>query len=227
MKRVLCLVIAMMLAVTMACSVFAAETASDDNFVPSISYKDHPDIVPYKNADGEEVLGEVIVDGDTVSHFDDECILVTSIYEALNDSDVPDDVKEELLKVYYALLDDTMEIPYDKINKRFKPEYMTVRDLFDVRWLCDEHEEMDDMADRHISMTFHLGVTNDANVYAMVYNGEEWVPAISVVNNGDGTVTCVFEDVGIVAFSVIDEANMPLWMTSMWDYIRKVVTYLI
>lgn len=233
MKKVLCLVIAVLITVTMACSVFATGSKTDGDFIPSISYTDHPTNVPYEGVEGDEkgreVWGEIRNIDEFVSYFGRDCLLVTSVYEALNDPDVPADVREELLEVYYALLADEMQIPYEMINKKFRDDFMSLRDLFDVRWLCEEHRKLDELEGHHITARFYLGVPEDVTVYAMVYDydEEEWTPAVSVINNGDGTVTCTIEDAGIVAFSVLDETDLPLWMTKMWNYIRKVVAYLI
>lgn len=231
MKKVLCFVLAVIMILTMACAVIATGSKTDGDFIPSISYTEHPDIVPYKGVEGDdkgkEVWGEIRNIDEFVGYFGRDCLLVTSVYEALNDKDVPEDVKEDLLEVYYALLGDEMEIPYEKINKKFRDDYMSVRDLFDVRWLCEEHKEMDKLENHYITAVFDLGVLEDVTVYAMVYDGKDWTPAINVINNGDGTVTCTIEDAGIIAFSVLDETDMPLWMTRMWDYIRDVVIYLI
>ena len=41
----------------------------------------------------------------------------------------------------------------------------------------------------------------------MTYDEEtrEWTPVVKTVNNGDGTVTCTFEELGVIAFSVRTE----------------------
>ena len=51
MKKVLCLVIAVLITVTMACSVFATGSKTDGDFIPSISYADHPTNVPYEGVE--------------------------------------------------------------------------------------------------------------------------------------------------------------------------------
>ena len=72
-----------------------------------------------------------------------------------------------------------------------------------------------------LELTFDLGVKAGADVYAMTYKDSEWNPIVSCKNNGDGTVTCVFEKLCPVEFSVQttseppvqtgDTGNLSLW----------------
>ena len=72
-----------------------------------------------------------------------------------------------------------------------------------------------------LELIFKLNVEAGANVYAMTYKNDAWDPIVSCVNNGNGTVTCVFEKLCPVEFSVSTEAppsattgdlgNMSLW----------------
>ena len=82
--------------------------------------------------------------------------------------------------------------------------------------------------DTTVSITFDLGVNKSTEVVVMVYLDGQWVEAESVVNNGDGTVTVVFEDICPVAFCVKRSAqtelpksgdpaaeNLPMYLTAM------------
>ena len=55
-----------------------------------------------------------------------------------------------------------------------------------------------------LQLTFDLGVAPDVDVYVMSYDEQtkEWEPIVKTVNNGDGTVTCTFEHLCAIAFSV-------------------------
>ena len=55
MKRVICIIIAIVTCLAMACPVFAAE----GEFVPSIGYKGTPDIVEVKDPDGNDAIGVI------------------------------------------------------------------------------------------------------------------------------------------------------------------------
>ena len=56
-------------------------------------------------------------------------------------------------------------------------------------------------------LTFKTNVAPDAEVVVMVWSNGEWEPAVRALNNGDGTVTCTFEKLGIISVSVVVDEN--------------------
>ena len=56
-----------------------------------------------------------------------------------------------------------------------------------------------------LELTFDLGVVADAQIYVQSYDEttKEWSPIVSTVNNGDGTVTCVFEHLCAIESSML------------------------
>ena len=63
-------------------------------------------------------------------------------------------------------------------------------------------------------ITFDLGVAADVPIYVMTYDEEtkEWDPIVKTVNNGDGTVTCTFEHLCAITFSMplaVEEPEEP------------------
>ena len=182
MRKIMSLMVALLLFVGLVCPALAAESV----FVPSISYKDGPDIEDAE-ADGKDVKG---------------CLVVTTITEARNKStDIYQEDRDLLLEVYEKLNDGDMELPLDD-------DYV-IRELVDVSWKktpCVEaehgHKQWLQEEDTTISITFDLGVNKSTEVVVMAYVDGQWVEAESVVNNGDGTVTVVFEDICPVAFCV-------------------------
>lgn len=157
-----------------------------DIFVPSISYKDGPDI------EEGEMNGEDVGD----------CLVITTITEAKEKTtDIYQEDRDLLLEVYEELDNGEMELPLD--------EDYVVRELVDVSWkkgTCVEpehgHKEWLQEEDTTLTVTFDLGVGPQEEVIVLVYIDGEWVEAVSVINNGDGTVTVVFEDICPVAFCV-------------------------
>ena len=94
MKRVLCAICVLVMCFAMAAPVFAAES----DFVPSVTYKDAPEILEAKLGD-EDVTS---------------CLVVTSILAAQNKTtDVHQDNRDLLLEVYEKLSDGTMTLPLD------------------------------------------------------------------------------------------------------------------
>ena len=220
MKRMLCLFCAVVVCLLMACPVFAAE----DTFVPSIGYKDGPEI------DDSEMNGEDVGD----------CLEITSITEAEEKStDISQDARDELLEVYEGLVEGDMELPIDD------KEYV-VRDLVDVSFkettcIGEEHGHKEDLAEdgTTITITFDMGVDEETEVIVLVYIDGEWVPAEEVINNGDGTVTVTFEDICPVAFCVERGSveppktgddmgqNMILWIVLMAVSLAAIVTLVV
>ena len=140
----------------------------------------------------------------------DECIVVTNVMQAEEkQTDISQEARDLLLDVYKQLVDGTMNLP---IEGSF-----SVRDLLDVSFKYDECEQLENHCNKGkilalpgvtLSVDFNLGVAADEELVVMTYvdvDGEmQWVEIESVTNNGDGTVTCVFEDICPVAFAVMD-----------------------
>ena len=209
MRRIACLLLALMMCVMVAMPAMAA----DDTFVPSISYKDGPDVEDATMGD-EDVTG---------------CIVVTSLKEAKEKTtDIGQDDRDLLWDVYNKLSDGTMELNVD--SKKY-----VVRELVDVSFkekACVQvphgHEEELKKDGTTVEITFDVSLPKKANLKVFVYLDGKWVEVQKVTNNGNGTVTCVFEDICPVAFAVEAEAiketpktgdevgtNMILWIVLM------------
>lgn len=67
------------------------------------------------------------------------------------------------------------------------------------------HAETLEREDVNATLAFDLGVSADAVVLVLHLHDGKWEPVSSAVNNGDGTVTCVFEHFCPVAFCVEKE----------------------
>lgn len=217
MRKLICLMIALVMCLTIAVPAYAEES----DFVPSITYKPNPEIVPVENEEGEESIG-VIRDenGEIIDYVDHGCLLVTPIAHVWDEEiEVPAEVEQLLTFVYEELNSNNMEIPYDKHGADLDPANMVIRDLFDARWSCEEHREMIEKEGVVFEITFDLGVVADAQIFVMTYDEEanEWSPIVKTVNNGDGTVTCTFEHLCAIEFSMplvaatapVDDAQSP------------------
>lgn len=198
MKKLICLLTVLALAMAFACPVFAAEA-----FVPSISEKDEPGIVP----DEEGVIGEIKgEDGESIDKVDGGCLVITPISQAETSTKIPEDAREELLYVYEELLNGDMTLPYEQDG--LDPDTMVIRELIDASWLCEEHPAMLEPEGVTIDLTFDIGVDAETKVYVYVYIDGVWT-AVPVVNNGDGTVTCTFEELCPIAFCVAAGTGKP------------------
>lgn len=207
MKRVLAILVAAMLCVSCAVPVLAAET----DFTPSVTNKPAPEIVPVTDPDGNPAIGVICSDdGQIIDYVYEDCLIVTPVSEAETSTEIPDASRDVLLDVYAKLQSGAMTIPYEKHNANLDSSEMVIRDLFDATFVCTEHPEMLEPEGVTLQITFDLGVKAGVDVYAMTYKNSEWNPIVSCENNGDGTVTCVFEKLCPVEFSVETDAEPPV-----------------
>ena len=178
MRKVISLILAAVICMGLAVNAFAAENP----FTPSVSYKDGPTL------EGADVHGE--------------CLIVTSILQAENKTTgIHQDERDLLLEVYEALSAGTMKVPM--------PEGYVIRDLVDVNWhrvdcvdIQHGHKEWLAEDNTQITVTFDMGVAPGVKVLVYSFHNGAWDPVKSVTNNGDGTVTVVFEHLCPVAFCV-------------------------
>lgn len=206
MKRGISLLVVLVFCLSLACPVFA------DEFVPSITDKNAPEIVPVEDENGDPAIGFVSDEnGQIIAYLYEDCLAITPVSQAKTSTQIPDDAEKLLLEVYDKLVDGSMSLPYEKFNANLDPAKMVIKDLFDVSWLCGEDSGYEDHPDHPelvepkgvtVTITFDLEVGKNTDVYCMSYKRGAWNPIISCVNNGDGTVTCVFEDFCPVSFSV-------------------------
>lgn len=203
MKRMISLLVVLVLCIGFACPVYA------DEFVPSISEKDSPSVVPGKDPDGKPIIGRILKDGEVIGYVYEDCLVITPVSKAKTSTLIPDAAEVLLLDVYAQLNSGAMKLPYEKISDKLDPSKMVIRELFDASWLCGDHPEEVAPAGMVVEITFDLGVGKDTTVYTMSYKNSQWNPIVSTKNNGDGTVTCVFEDFCPIAFSVQQGSNVP------------------
>ena len=91
-------------------------------------------------------------------------------------------------------------------------EYV-IRDLVDISFLYNNCRLKADHNDKPVTlhekdvflqMTLDLGIEADAKLMVLVYVDGAWTEVKDVENNGNGTVTCLFEDICPVAFVVLN-----------------------
>ena len=182
MKKVICLLIVLMLCLSMAAPAFAAE----DDFVPSIGYKDGPEIIK-----GEQDEKDVT-----------DCLIVTTIKEAEDKvTDITQYDRDLLLDVYDKLMKDEMRLPLEN-------DYV-IRDLVDVSYKYNDCRTAEGHGNKPeelkeegvtVTITFDMGLCPREVLEVYVYIDGQWVAVENVVNNGDGTLTVEFEDICPVAF---------------------------
>ena len=193
MRKVMCLLLAMLFSLALVCPVFAdggadsdGNVVPDDSFVPSIGDKPGPEIV-------DEETG---------------CVVVTSLKEAQEKTtDIYQEDRNLLWKVFEKLNNGSIKLPLD--------EDYVIRELVDVSFKKTEcveagHDHKQWLAEDNtqLEVVFDLGIEPGTELKVLAYINEEWTPVEAVVN-ADGTVTCTFEDFCPVAFCVPAEVEIP------------------
>ena len=196
MRKIICFLVALLLCASMAFPAFAAT----GEFVPSISYKPSP-----------KVSNATMLSEDGTETPVGSCIVVTSVEEARDQvTDITQEERDLLVDVYQKLVKGDMTLPVEK-------NYI-IRELVDVSFAysaCrtqEDHGHKDQKLKEEgvvLTMNFDLNLGKKVNVDVLTYIDGEWKPIEKVTNNGDGTVTCVFEDICPVAF-VVDETSSTL-----------------
>lgn len=186
MKKLICLLVVLMLCCSLILPVFAT---TGETFVPSISYKDGPDV------------DNAILDENGKKEGVDDCVVVTTIEQAKEKTtDITQDDRDLLIEVYEALKDGSMTLPIDG-------DYV-IWELFDLSFehqdcrVIEEHGHKDEKLkaeDTTLTVTFDLGIDPAEKITVLAYVDGEWV-LVEAKNNGDGTLTCVFEDICPVVF---------------------------
>lgn len=136
----------------------------------------------------------------------DECVVITTVEEAEEKTtDITQEERDTLLKAYQGLVDGEVSLPID--GSYAVREIVDISFKYDACRQLEEHGHKDEvLAIEGVQLTidFDMGVGADETVCVMTYINGEWAEIEEVVNNGDGTVTCVFEDLCPVAFAVVD-----------------------
>lgn len=208
MKKIVTALMTLVLSLALACPVLAAD------FVESIGYKPAPEIVVLKEEDGKSIIGYIEdEEGNKITIEHKDCLVITPVSEADSSQEIPSEEKEILLKEYNDFATGKKKLSdiegLDEYAKKILGEGkdaddLVIRDFFDASLICDEKEELKKDGTT-IDLTFKVGVGKDTPINAIVFLNGEWQLVKNVVNNGDGTVTCTFEDLCPVAFIVPGE----------------------
>jgi hypothetical protein len=206
MERLVSLLVVLILCCNLILPTLAEE------FVPSITYKDVPDILddPY------------ILEEDEREKLDKGCLEITPVSEALA---IPEAERtpsqQKLVEVYGQLVDGSMKLPVGNKpsggddTQLDETKYYIVRDLFDASMICGRyhtdpsHVEQLERPGVYLELTFDVGVEADEEIVVMVFIDGVWTQIEEIINHGDGTLTCLFEDSCQIAFCVEDENQVP------------------
>ena len=192
----------------------SAMTAFADNFTPSATQKEAPQVVEVVK-DGKTYTAEIKDKlGNLLKRVPTGELIVTPIAKA---AEARAEIKEMLISAYQQIKDapdlgaltDTLQAEVKEISAELKIENLVVRDLFDVS-VFGTYEELLEQEGNTIEVTFQLSADSQ-NLAAVLHNieGTEWetVPEDRISRNDDNTVTVTFHSLSPVAF-VYENVNL-------------------
>ena len=186
MKRIINVILVLCLVVAMAVSVSATE------FVPSIEIKDAPELVPVDQEDGKNIYGYVVdKDGNVIYTVVEGDILITPIRDVDTSEYISEEAAKLLKETYADLLKSPNRFGHNKV----------VRELVDIS-VSDRLAKALEGEGTQLTLTFDLGLDEDAEIWIQAFIDGRWGQIVKVVNNGDGTVTATFEAFCPVVFIV-------------------------
>lgn len=199
MKRLFAVLAAVLMMALLAVPAFAA-----NEFVPSIGYKDGPEI---------EEVNPVPKDENPENAPPKEsgnCLVITTITQAQNkETDISQEERDTLLDIYASLKNNDMTMPEIA-------DGLVIRELVDVSWKYDHCVEADHGKDEWLekegnalTVTLQTNMPASVRVTVLLYVDGVWREVEDVTNNGDGTITCTFDEIGPVAICVPGDANEP------------------
>lgn len=172
MRKVFALMLTVLICVSLAGVAVAA-----DVFTPSVTYKPAPGLAGAAAEGG--------------------CIVITSVQEARKKTtDITQEERDLLIEVYEKLEDGSMKV--DGLDEAY-----VIRDLMDISYAYEGCRMKPEHGNKHLKLAepgvtaeldLEVNIDKDVDVVVMTYIDGKWAPIESVENNGDGTLTCVFED---------------------------------
>lgn len=199
MQKIISMILAWVICLSAVCAASAAV------FTPSVENKGAPAVVELKDEDGNAAIAKLngnLPEG--VAFVSGDFLVVTAVSDAESSDRIPDASEKALLEVYNGLQSGSLAVPFEELNSE-KADKLVVRDLFDVSWTTADGNDLASLLDAEdvsLEMCFDIGIAADDDVYVMIYKNDEWKQIQQVTNNGDGTITCVFDHLCPVAVIV-------------------------
>lgn len=208
MKKFLAFLMIIVTLLTFSITAYAAEVG----FVPSITNKGAPEFATVIDETGGQVIGYLYdSEGNIIAVEYQDHILITSVSEADTSTEIPDDARTELKNVFQELsapdaklseiCPDLNDLVANKLGTDKTADDLVIRDLFDLTALCDPLKNELPKDGTTADLNFKVNVGPDDFITAMVYVDGVW-KLVPTTNNGDGTITCTFDEICPVAFLV-------------------------
>lgn len=205
MRKTSRLILALLICMSLSCTAFAT------SFTASVVSKSAPEVVELVDETGNCAVAKLngaLPEG--MAFVSDDVLVVTAVADAAISNRIPDASEKALMEVYKGLQAGTIQVPFEELDEK-NAQNLVVRDLFDVSWTDTEGNDFAQLLDQEdvsLEITFAMEIEPDAKVYVLVYKNDTWSQIQQVINNGDGTITCVFDHLCPVAVVVEADETM-------------------
>lgn len=220
-KLALCL-----MTLIMCVCMLAPVSATNDDYVPSVTYTSTELVTIGLSEDGQEIVGYIVdKDGKVLSVAYRGCVRVDSLEEALDEeSNIADSVRKLLIDLYNQFLNNEVKLSEnsvglnewvaEKFGEENNADNLVIRDLFDIQV---HHEECNNWLEQEgttIDLTLDVDMEKDSVFQVIRFKDGKWELLEKVVNNNedddpenDGTITITSERYCPVAVVVPGEMN--------------------
>ena len=138
-------IISLVLALVVCAALVGSASATNGGFVPSITYKPGPELVPIPHPGGglpstDKPIFGVVYDDDSgakISLITEGCLVVTPLAMVDSSQEIPAEAAEEMKWLYQQLRDGFTTIPYHKFGN-FEGKKLVLVEMFDASWLCGD-----------------------------------------------------------------------------------------
>ena len=210
MRKTVNCILGMVAAVLLACTVHV----SADSFAASVTAKPAPVIIAAGGRAGEPMVEIVNADDRNLHNFDVASVVVTSVAEK-DGNHVEEAVQTALTEVYEQLSAPEVKLSEvmpgltgavekaaveNRAMKALNVDTLVVKDLFNVSVSAELKTVLQEEGN-FLKLTFEPKLGENQLLIVMVCVDGEWL-CVDYVLNEDGTITCMFDKVGTVAFLV-------------------------
>lgn len=227
MRKAISLLTAIILLLGLACPALATEFVPSITYkptpevdkavltVPQLPGEDKPEEQEEINVHGCIVVTSITqAEEKTTDIAQEDRDLLLDVYDQLADGSmslftIPEEYFEDQETEATGSQEEAEATTHPNLGMSYEDKNYVVVQLVDVSFaksVCiddgHEHKEVLAREDVNATLDFDLGVSADAVVVVLHFHDGKWEPVTSTVNNGDGTVTCVFEHFCPVAFCI-------------------------
>ena len=207
MKRAIVTTLLIVFVLTTFASVYASSL-----FVPSVSFDSTPEIIVTDKKDDKEIISDLKdKDGNKIEEVTKGSIIITSVIDVKEGNhSISQESADKLIDTYNqltssdiklsGLIPDLKDSVKEELGEDADVDDLVISGLYDISATHNDLKENIKVEGNTVTLTFKMPIRKNAYFNAVVQTDKGWQPVKSAVNNGDGTVTVTFDQLGTVMF---------------------------